>query len=504
MKVLAVDDNRTNLHILQVFLKKLGHTVVLAENGQEAVDKFQAESPDLILLDIMMPVMDGFEAARRIKASSTHHWTPIIFLSALNRDENLVEGLEAGADDYLTKPINFIVLEAKLRSMQRSLAMQSAAVDAAERLKTVSDNVFDAILTVDCAGRIATVNRAGESIFGRSSAALIGQSITTLLPATVGQESCLAAHYRATTAQAGAHEHEDLALHGDGHSFPVTIGVSEVVLDGQQFHALIVRDISERKQAETRLKENAALLQTYFDRTQGEQQLALLLMERQLHRSGLRDPRIKYKVTATENFSGDIVAASRSPEGRFYALLADATGHGLPAAICVLPVLALFYRMTRLNRSVSEIIAEMNSQLKESMPIGRFVAVTLISLHDETRQGEIWIGGTPEALLVDRWGRISQHFPSDNLPLGIIDSSQLAAQAQPFAWHAESQLILYSDGLLEASNDANEQFGADGLCTALANSSPEQRFDRINDALLNHLGSKAAADDVSLMVIECP
>ena len=113
MKVLAVDDNRTNLHILQVFLKKLGHQVILAENGEEAVRMFQSEAPDLVLLDIMMPVMDGFEAARRIKAMTQERWTPVIFLSALNRDENLVEGLEAGGDDYLTKPINFVVLEAK-------------------------------------------------------------------------------------------------------------------------------------------------------------------------------------------------------------------------------------------------------------------------------------------------------------------------------------------------------------------------------------------------------
>src|SRR5574343_895144 len=177
MKVLAVDDNRTNLHILQVFLKKLGHDVILAENGQEAVDRFRRDQPDLVLLDIMMPVMDGFEAARQIKATPSERWTPIIFLSALNRDENLVEGLEAGADDYLTKPINFVVLEAKLRSMQRSLAMQQESIDSLRRVQAISDNVLDAIVTSDEKGNIISVNKSTERIFGWSSAELIGQNV---------------------------------------------------------------------------------------------------------------------------------------------------------------------------------------------------------------------------------------------------------------------------------------------------------------------------------------
>src|SRR5574343_1033465 len=182
MKVLAVDDNRTNLHILQVFLKKLGHDVILAENGEEALRRFEAESPDLVLLDIMMPIMDGFEAARRIKAIRAERWTPVIFLSALNRDENLVEGLDAGADDYLTKPINFVVLEAKLRSMQRSLAMQQAAIDSLRRVQAISDNVLDAIVTSDENGIIVSVNHSTERIFGWGASELVGQSIDMLMP----------------------------------------------------------------------------------------------------------------------------------------------------------------------------------------------------------------------------------------------------------------------------------------------------------------------------------
>ena len=505
MKVLAVDDNRTNLHILQVFLKKLGHEVILAENGEEAVRRFESESPDLVLLDIMMPVMDGFEAARRIKAMTRDRWTPVIFLSALNRDENLVEGLDAGADDYLTKPINFVVLEAKLRSMQRSLTMQQQSIDSLRRVQAISDNVIDAIVTTNEEGMVVSVNQSTERIFGWPAAELIGQNASVLIPAKLGDTD----EHRIHSQDSGqpllinAQEQEVEAIHKDGHRFPATISISQVSLDNQRMIISVIRDISERKQTEQKLRENAHQLQDYYDQTQTEQQLALRLMEKQLHRSGLQDKRLCYKVIPAEHFSGDIVAAARSQDGHLYALLADATGHGLTAAISVLPVLALFYRMTKLNRSIQEIVLELNQQLKESMPVGRFVAITLVCLDESKRQGEIWVGGTPEAFLFDRWGRVACTFPSDNLPLGIVSSNELEGLPRVFTWEPESQLALCSDGLLEATNKDGDQFGSSGLIESATNSSPIERFGKIEAALKTHQNGCLASDDISLMLIEC-
>ena len=506
MKVLAVDDNRTNLHILQVFLKKLGHQVITAENGEEAVRKFANEQPDIVLLDIMMPVMDGFEAARQIKAMTVERWTPVIFLSALNRDENLVEGLEAGADDYLTKPINFVVLEAKLRSMQRSLGLQQESIDALNRLKTISGNILEAIITIDEKGRIASVNSVAERIFGWSEHEIIGQNINMLMPEPYHSEhdGYLANYMGGGEPKIIGREREVSAKRKNGSIFPITLGISDVRLENQRMFIGVIRDISERKRAEKELAESAQKLQTYFDQTQSEQQLAMRLMEMQLHRSGLKDKALRYKVIAAENFSGDIVAASRSPEGNFYALLADATGHGLTAAISVMPVLAIFYRMTATNRSVREIINELNQQLKDSMPVGRFVAATLLRLDTESRDGEIWVGGTPEALLCDRWGREEQVFDSANLPLGIVGNKDLDCQPVKFTWLKESQIILCSDGLLEAENSQGQQFAQSGLRHAIANTSPQNRFTQIEAALHSHLNGVLAADDISLMIIDCP
>jgi PAS domain S-box-containing protein len=505
IKVLAVDDNRTNLHILQVFLKKLGHEVILAENGEEAVRRFEAESPDLVPLDIMMPVMDGFEAARRIKAMTRDRWTPVIFLSALNRDENLVEGLDAGADDYLTKPINFVVLEAKLRSMQRSLAMQQASIDALRRVQAISDNVIDAIVTSDEHGVIVSVNQSTERIFGWTPAELIGQNVSILMPEQerLAHDGYIKNHSEGKPARTISQERELEAQHKDGHRFPATIALTQIILDNQHMIIGVIRDISERKQTEEKLRENARQLQDYFDQTQAEQHLALRLMEKQLHRSGLQDKRLRYKVIPAENFSGDIVAAARSSNGLFYALLADATGHGLTAAISVLPVLALFYRMTKLNRSIQEILLELNQQLKESMPVGRFVAATLVCLDETTKQGQIWVGGTPEAFLFDRWGRVSRTFPSDNLPLGIVSNDELGGHPHHFTWEGENQLVLCSDGLLEATNPQGTQFGTGGLIAAAANTSPADRFAKIEAALTCHQNKSIPSDDISLMLIDC-
>src|SRR5574343_606644 len=317
MKVLAVDDNRTNLHILQVFLKKLGHEVILAENGEEAVKKFEAESPDLVLLDIMMPVMDGFEAARRIKAMPRDRWTPVIFLSALNRDENLVEGLDAGADDYLTKPINFVVLEAKLRSMQRSLAMQQAAIDSLRRVQAISDNVLDAIVTTDEHGKIVSVNQSAERIFGWTINEMIGQNLSMLMPQQLGEthDNYIREFTESKSSRIFGQDREIKALHKDGHQFPATIAITQIMLDNQHMIIAVLRDISERKQTEEKLRDNARQLQNYYDQTQAEQQLALRLMEKQLHRSGLQDRNLRYKVIPAEHFSGDIVAAARSMDG---------------------------------------------------------------------------------------------------------------------------------------------------------------------------------------------
>ncbi len=505
MKVLAVDDNQTNLHILQVFLKKLGHQVLLANNGEAALNVFRSEAPDLILLDIMMPIMDGFETARRIKQISAGRWIPIILLSALSRDDNLVSGLNAGADDYLTKPINFVVLEAKIRSVERTLGLQQQLIETMQREQAISDNIIDALLTMDDCGVIASVNHATERVFGWQANELIGQHIGLLLPPKMRRayQHYIEKYHSFLPEELLGRTRELRATRKDGSPIKVSVGITEVSLDRRKIFIGLIRDISEAKRTEAQLKKNAALLQAYYDQTQSEQQLAIRLMEKQLHRDGLKDPCLSYSVIPAENFSGDIVAAARSPAGNFYALLADATGHGLSAAISVLPVLALFYRLSKQSCSVLEIVLELNRQLKESIPLGRFVAATIVCLNKSEQRGEIWVGGAPEALLFDHAGQVEASFPSQALPLGIVDDAALVGLPVRFSWNGNSQLVLCSDGLLEAASSDEVQFGQDAILEIARRVPAHQRFHAIEEALKLHIQNGPPQDDISLMVINC-
>ena len=123
-RILVVDDHPDNVEIIEARLTARGYRIESASNGEEALAKVRENPPHLILLDVMMPVMDGFEVSRRIKRDSALPYIPIILVTARSETEDKVEGLDSGADDYLPTPINFPELEARVRSMLRIKKLQ--------------------------------------------------------------------------------------------------------------------------------------------------------------------------------------------------------------------------------------------------------------------------------------------------------------------------------------------------------------------------------------------
>jgi diguanylate cyclase (GGDEF)-like protein len=119
MKVLIVDDSPTIRVALRGLVERMNHSVVEAENGSQALEIYRQDKPDVVLIDVVMPVMDGYDAAREMRKTRPDEWVPIIFLSSKEADQDLDRAIEAGGDDYLVKPVSFVVLNAKIRALQR-------------------------------------------------------------------------------------------------------------------------------------------------------------------------------------------------------------------------------------------------------------------------------------------------------------------------------------------------------------------------------------------------
>lgn len=142
MKILLAEDSRAVAAVMADRLATFGHEVQVAENGQVAVDLFPGYAPDLVLMDLDMPVMNGFEATARIRAleaSTPWAWTPIIFLTASGTPENLVTAIEAGADDFMVKTVPESVLHARMKAMARIAALRHRLTQANAQLEDMAN-----------------------------------------------------------------------------------------------------------------------------------------------------------------------------------------------------------------------------------------------------------------------------------------------------------------------------------------------------------------------------
>lgn len=143
MKILLVDDARSVVQVMTSRLNSYGYEVVHAENGQQAVDLFAALCPDLILMDIEMPVMNGFVATHKIRdieATQEWAWTPIIFLTSSDTVQNLTTAIEAGGDDFMSKFVPEPVLQAKMQAMSRIAALRHRLSMANAKLQNIADH----------------------------------------------------------------------------------------------------------------------------------------------------------------------------------------------------------------------------------------------------------------------------------------------------------------------------------------------------------------------------
>jgi CheY-like chemotaxis protein len=375
--VLVVDDHPQAQVLLSRFLKRMGYRVEIASNGLEAVEAVIRERPDIVIMDVEMPVMGGYEATERIRGAAHERWLPIVFLSATPDSGALIRALERGGDDYLVKPISYTVLRAKMRAVSRTLILQRELEERSARLAAY---------------------RAAEDEQNRTAEYVIRRLATNDL-------------------------------------------LDESVL--------------------------------------------------------------QHWTAAASVFSGDLVAAARTPSGRLHVMLADGAGHGLAAALSALPVTQPFYRMTEKGYPLSTIVDEMNGKIRRLLPVEHFVAATLIAVDFKEQVIEIWNGGNPPLCVIGEQGNLLHLARSRNLALGVAPENLFSTDPEIYRYDEPCQVISCSDGLFEAAGWSATDSGAKLLAELLGPHAPATRLNRLKECCIAIGGTEATSDDVSAVVITC-
>ncbi len=193
--IVIVDDKPTNLGVLFDFLSDSGFKVLVAQDGESAIEKVNYGHPDLILLDVMMPGIDGFETCRRLKANPATHDIPVIFMTALSETVDKVKGFSLGAVDYVTKPVQQEEVRARvtthltIRNLQKeleakNLQLQQEIADkqqAEQKYRSIFENATEGIFQITVEGRYITVNPALARILGYESPEELMTKVTNII-----------------------------------------------------------------------------------------------------------------------------------------------------------------------------------------------------------------------------------------------------------------------------------------------------------------------------------
>jgi PAS domain S-box-containing protein len=300
VNILLVDDRPENLLALEAILDPLGQTLVRANSGEEALKHLLTREFAVILLDVQMPGMNGFDTARLIKARERSRHIPIIFLTAISKEEAYVfEGYSVGAVDYMFKPFQPDILRSKvavfvdLYRKQEQIKLQDELLRESERrelelrhraelqetqarLAEVVGSAMDAIVMFDDAQRVTLFNAAAERMFCLTAGEIVGRPVSRLFPEKLRKEQTArlvtATRHDApdnecvSAGTSSPHAESFTGVRATGEEFPLEASVSRLDEGGVRIYTMIARDITERRKNEEDLRTQAvSLAQTSAD-----------------------------------------------------------------------------------------------------------------------------------------------------------------------------------------------------------------------------------------------
>ncbi|WP_256243069.1 PAS domain S-box protein [Bacillus sp. V3B] len=307
VNILMVDDHPENLLALEAVLSSPNYRLVSANSGKEALKCLLQQEFAVILLDVQMPGLNGFETAKLIRAREKTKHTPIIFITAISQDsENVQRGYSVGAIDYIFKPFHPETLKQKIEKFveihqnyeeeisksewKRTVELKEVnqkldrtALDlrrTAALNRVIGETLIDTIITLDGQGSILSVNPAVKSMFGYQPEELIGQDVSKLFLKVMEEKSeCSPYIFLSLMKQGKGKVIESVALRKDESYFPADLQMGETQIEGSQIFVCTIRDVTERKQIEKVKKQEFNNLEDMVE----ERTLDLLLANEKLN-----------------------------------------------------------------------------------------------------------------------------------------------------------------------------------------------------------------------------
>ncbi|KEQ19290.1 ATP-binding response regulator [Endozoicomonas numazuensis] len=283
-RILLVDDNPTNLQVLLQTLSGRGYKLLIAKNGESALRIAHKAKPALVLLDIMMPGMDGYEVCRQLKEDPDTSNITVIFLSALDDTKDKVRGLETGAVDFISKPfqaeevIARVETQLKIHRLEQALSARNRQLEAdkARILESMNEGIFG----LDSRGHITFANAAASIMTGWPMDSLINRSLIELMFDEAGDEARsqhLAPIQVALNKGVSKRVDDALFWHKEGSSFPVSYSCTPIMEEGQPNGAVVVfTDITSKKRGQAALQKALDELETQKEKLTHVSRLSIM------------------------------------------------------------------------------------------------------------------------------------------------------------------------------------------------------------------------------------
>jgi len=235
-----------------------------------------------------------------------------------------------------------------------------------------------------------------------------------------------------------------------------------------------------------------------------EQEIAETVFSKAVQSSNIDNPNIRTMIRPAETFSGDMILSAYAPSRNLHLLLGDFTGHGLSSALGALPVSEVFNAMTKKGFDIEAILLALNNKLKSLLPVGMFLGVQLISISHDLEHVKVLNAGMQDLFIIDgQTNEIRYRAKSRGLPLGVIDKIDPKEIIEFFPISNNDKLLLFSDGLTEARNSADEEYGLERLENTITSAEKNGVFDSIITSMEAFGAQTKQADDISLVEVNC-